>query len=110
MAPRWRHGCPVGHYPEKGANTITDLLVVQIARESMWTVLLLSLPTLAVSLVIGLVVSILQATTQVQEQSLTFIPKIIAVFITLVITAPWLIKILLGFTTKLYARLPSVTQ
>jgi len=73
-------------------------------------VLLLALPTLGVSLVVGLVISVLQATTQVQEQSLTFVPKIIAVFVTLAVTAPWLLKLMLGFTSRLYARLPAVIQ
>lgn len=72
--------------------------------------LLLALPTLGVSLAVGLVISILQATTQVQEQSLTFVPKIIAVFVTLAVTAPWLLKLMLGFTSRLYARLPAVIQ
>lgn len=72
--------------------------------------LLLALPTLGVSLVVGLVISVLQATTQVQEQSLTFVPKIIAVFVTLAVTAPWLLKLMLGFTSRLYARLPAVIQ
>jgi len=73
-------------------------------------VLLLALPILGVSLAVGLVISILQATTQVQEQSLTFVPKIIAVFVTLAVTAPWLLKLMLGFTSRLYARLPAVIQ
>jgi len=61
-------------------------------------------------LLVGLVISVLQATTQVQEQSLTFVPKIIAVFITLAVLAPWLIRIMLNFTARLYARLPSIMQ
>ena len=61
-------------------------------------------------MLVGLVISVLQATTQVQEQSLTFVPKIIAVFITLAVLAPWLIRIMLNFTARLYARLPSIMQ
>lgn len=72
--------------------------------------LLLALPVLGVSLLVGLVISVLQATTQVQEQSLTFVPKIVAVFVTLAVLAPWLMKVMLNFTTRLYARLPAIMQ
>ncbi|MDQ0285580.1 flagellar biosynthetic protein FliQ [Desulfofundulus luciae] len=88
---------------------MTDTLVTQIAREALMMILILSLPTLAVSLLVGLVISILQATTQVQEQSLTFVPKIIAVFLTLAITAPWMVRLMTGYTTRLFSRLPSLT-
>ncbi|MGB9803813.1 flagellar biosynthesis protein FliQ [Desulfofundulus sp.] len=88
---------------------MTDTFVTQIAREALMTTLILSLPTLAVSLLVGLVISILQATTQVQEQSLTFVPKIIAVFLTLAITAPWMIRLMTTFTMQLFNRLPTLT-
>ncbi|HHW43957.1 flagellar biosynthesis protein FliQ [Desulfofundulus thermobenzoicus] len=88
---------------------MTDTLVIQIAREALMMILILSLPTLAVSLLVGLVISILQATTQVQEQSLTFVPKIIAVFLVLAVTAPWMIRLMTGFTTRLFDRLPTLT-
>lgn len=89
---------------------MTDTQVIQIAREAILYVLLLSLPVLGVSLAVGLVISILQATTQVQEQSLTFVPKIVAVFVTLAVLAPWLVKVMTGFTGRLFARLPAVMQ
>jgi len=89
---------------------MTDTQIIQIARDAIWHVLILSLPVLGVSLLVGLVISVLQATTQVQEQSLTFVPKIIAVFVTLAVLTPWLIKVMLNFTAQLYARLPSIMQ
>jgi len=88
---------------------VTDTLVTQIAREALVMILLLSLPTLAVSLLVGLVISILQAVTQVQEQSLTFVPKIVAVFLALAITAPWLVRLMTSYTTRLFQHLPSLT-
>lgn len=88
---------------------MTDTLVTQIAREALVMILLLSLPTLAVSLLVGLVISILQAVTQVQEQSLTFVPKIVAVFLALAITAPWLVRLMTSYTTRLFQHLPSLT-
>lgn len=102
--------CPGKVTIKKGEKAITDAQVIQIAREAILYVLLLSLPVLGVSLVVGLVISILQATTQVQEQSLTFVPKIIAVFVTLAVLAPWLLKVMVGFTGRLLARLPAVMQ
>ncbi|MBE3585651.1 MULTISPECIES: flagellar biosynthesis protein FliQ [Desulfofundulus] len=88
---------------------MTDTLVTQIAREALVMILLLSLPTLAVSLLVGLVISILQAVTQVQEQSLTFVPKIVAVFLALAITAPWLVRLMTSYTTRLFQHLPNLT-
>jgi flagellar biosynthetic protein FliQ len=88
---------------------VTDTLVTQIAREALVMILLLSLPTLAVSLLVGLVISILQAVTQVQEQSLTFVPKIVAVFLALAITAPWLVRLMTSYTTRLFQHLPNLT-
>jgi flagellar biosynthetic protein FliQ len=73
-------------------------------------VLVLSLPALAVALGVGLFISILQATTQVQEQSLTFVPKIVAVLITLAVLAPWLLKTTVTFTTNLYEQLPNMVR
>ena len=89
---------------------VTDAFVLQVTREALVMILLLSLPTLAVSLIVGLVISILQATTQVQEQSLTFVPKMIAVFLVLAVTAPWMIHLMTTFTVQLFNRLPGLTQ
>ena len=87
---------------------MTDTQVIQIAREAIFYVLLLSLPVLGVSLAVGLVISILQATTQVQEQSLTFVPKILAVMLVLFISAPWMVRLMVNYTTRLINRLPGL--
>ncbi|HHV35332.1 MAG TPA: flagellar biosynthesis protein FliQ [Syntrophomonadaceae bacterium] len=80
---------------------MTENLVITLGREALYAVLLVSAPMLGVSLLVGLLVSIFQATTQIQEQTLAFIPKIIAVLITVVIFAPWMMKVMLSFTQKL---------
>ena len=69
--------------------------------------LLLSAPMLGFGLLVGLFVSILQAVTQVNEMTLTFIPKIVAVAVALAIFMPWLIRILVDFTIRLLTRLPN---
>ena len=75
---------------------------VQLAAEALWLILLLSLPPLLASLVVGLIISLLQALTQVQEQTLTFVPKIIATIFTLIITAGLVLDRLLAFTKKIF--------
>lgn len=82
-------------------------LVIYLGREALFTVLLLSAPLLGGSVLIGLIVSIFQATTQIQEQTLTFVPKIVAVLLITVIFGPWMLNVLLGFTRSLLVNLPS---
>jgi flagellar biosynthesis protein FliQ len=67
-----------------------------------------SLPILGVSLVVGLLVSIFQAVTQLQEPTLTFIPKILAVVVVIVVAGPWMMNTMLGFTIDLWAGIPSI--
>ncbi len=75
---------------------------VSLAGEALWLILLLSLPPLLASLVVGLVISLLQALTQVQEQTLTFVPKIIATILVLIITAGWMLEILRAFAARVF--------
>lgn len=83
-------------------------VVMGIATEAMYTVLLVSAPVLIVSLVVGLLISIFQATTQLQEMTLVFVPKIVAVFIVIIIFGPWMLHIMTSFTYELYASIPSL--
>lgn len=75
---------------------------VSLAGEALWLILLLSLPPLLASLVVGLVISLLQALTQVQEQTLTFVPKIIATILVLIITAGWMLDTLREFAARVF--------
>lgn len=81
-------------------------LVVDVGREALLTALTLSLPLLAVGLVVGLAVSIAQAVTQIQEQTLSFIPKIMAVVGTLLFLMPWMLRVIVTYTRELFMRLP----
>ena len=89
---------------------MSESFIIELVREAILMVCIISLPPLVVSLIVGLVISILQATTQVQEQSLTFVPKIIAVFVTLAVMAPWTIRVLVGFTNRIYSRIPDLLR
>ena len=79
--------------------------VLTIARQAMTTILLLSAPLLGVGLMIGLAVSIFQATTQIQEATLAFVPKIAAVLITFLILGPWMLRMLMDFTINLFSNM-----
>jgi len=82
--------------------------VVDIARTSIYTVLMVSAPMLALALVVGLTISILQAITQIQEMTLTFIPKIVAVAVALVIFLPWMITTVVSFASNLIQIIPTL--
>lgn len=84
---------------------MSEAFVVQLGRDAMMTVLLVAAPMLGLGLAIGLVVSILQATTQIQEQTLAFIPKIVAVLVGIVVFGPWMLGVLLDFTRGIFANL-----
>lgn len=81
---------------------MTPEIAVDVCRKAMQTILLGSAPMLIIGLAVGLVVSIFQAATQINEQTLSFVPKIIAVFIAILFFGPWLIKLLTVFTIGLF--------
>jgi len=89
---------------------MTDQTVMTIAREAVLAILLVAGPALGIGMLVGLVVSIFQATTQIQEQTLTFIPKIVAVLVSLVIFGPWMIRRLVDFAERLLSELPSFVR
>lgn len=85
---------------------MTQSFIVDFAMESMKTTLLLSAPMLGFGLVTGLMVSIFQAVTSIQELTLTFIPKILAVFFALILFFPWLMQTLMTFTSNILINFP----
>lgn len=84
--------------------------IVELARNSIMTTLLVSSPMLILALIVGLAISILQAITQIQEMTLTFIPKIIAVAVALVVFLPWMITTVVSFTNQLFALIPALAH
>ncbi len=85
---------------------MTVALLQQIAQEVIKTVLMVSGPALLVSLLVGLIISFFQAITQIQEFTLTFVPKIIAVFLCIFLLLPWLANTLIDFTTHIIENIP----
>lgn len=83
-------------------------IVLGIAHEAVLTVLLVSAPILGAALLTGLLISILQATTQIQEMTLVFVPKIVVVLLVVLIFGPWMLGILVNFTHSLIAAIPQM--
>lgn len=84
---------------------MTQDTVVTLGQNALAVVLLTALPMLALSMVVGLMVAIFQAVTQINEMTITFIPKIAAVFVALLIFGPWIMTIMITYATNLFLRL-----
>lgn len=82
-------------------------LALRMMADMLWTALLVSAPILAVTLVLGLVISVFQVATQIQEQSLSTVPKIIAAVAVLVAFGPWMLKRLVGYAVELISGIPT---
>jgi len=81
-------------------------MVVDLGSQTLQLILILSAPILASGLIVGLAVSIFQAVTSIQEQTLAFVPKIVVVFVALIVFLPWMMRTMLSFTTSLLINLP----
>lgn len=84
---------------------MTPELVVTLAQDAVKTLLLVSLPLMMVALVVGLVISLFQAVTQIQEMTLTFVPKIMAMFAVLLVIFPWMISMMVDYSRNLFMNL-----
>jgi flagellar biosynthetic protein FliQ len=82
-------------------------LALALASDTLWTALLVGAPVLLLSMVVGLVISIFQVVTQIQEASLSFVPKIAAVLLALVAFGPWMLSIIVQFATRLIGNIPT---
>ena len=87
---------------------MTPELVMDIGRQAVEMTLLLAGPLLLAALVIGLIISIFQAATQINEMTLSFVPKLVAIFVTLVLAGPWMITVLTDFMRRLIESIPSM--
>lgn len=85
-----------------GGTMITQGDIITIAKESIYTIIITAAPLLLISLIVGLVISIFQTVTSIQEQTLTFVPKIVAVFLGIMIFGPWMLDVLSNFMTRLW--------
>jgi flagellar biosynthesis protein FliQ len=89
---------------------MTPEIVIELAQKAIKVTLLVSLPILSIGLVVGVVVSLFQAATQIQEMTLTFVPKILSIFIGLLLLLPWIMHQLTGFTLEIINNLPNYTH
>lgn len=86
---------------------MTPEFVVGFARQAIELALMISLPMLGIGLIVGVAVSIIQAATQIQEMTLSFIPKIVSIFIALLISFPWIMDKMITFTQNVFLNIPN---
>lgn len=89
---------------------MSEVLIMQLLQDAIKITLMLAAPTLATSLIIGLVVSIFQATTQIQEQTLTFVPKLIGIAVILMLCGSWMLNTLVSYTEELLYLISTITK
>jgi flagellar biosynthetic protein FliQ len=87
---------------------MSHALIVDLARNAIMLALLVAGPMLVVALLVGLTVSVLQAVTQIQEQTLAFLPKLVGVAAVFLLALPWIIQLMVKYTTELFRSLPSL--
>lgn len=89
---------------------MSEDLILSIGRDAIMTTVLLAAPLLVSALIVGLLVSILQAITQINEATLTFIPKMLAIVVVMLILAPWMTQMITSYTTELFTSLPDYVR
>ncbi len=89
---------------------MTQTFVIHLARDALFLVLILAGPAMGTALFIGLIISVLQATTQIQDQMLNMAPKIICVFLVILLLGSWLLNSAITFTTDLYTQIPNLIR
>ncbi len=89
---------------------MTPEMVIDIGHRALQLTLMLAAPMLVISLVVGVLISIVQATTQINEMTLTFVPKIFAVFVATALFMPWMISTFLRFVEDLFIMIPGLTS
>ncbi len=87
---------------------ITTDFVVGFAKDAIELTLLLCIPMLGVGLIVGVIISVFQAATQIQEMTLSFIPKIVAIFLALLFSFPWLMNKMISFTQQIFNNIPNI--
>ena len=85
-------------------------LVVYVFRNSIMQLIVIAFPVLLIGMIVGLVVSVIQATTSLQEQTLTFVPKIIAILVTIIFLGPWMITSMVQFTIRIINMIPQMVR
>lgn len=89
---------------------MTEEFVIALGQNALLTLIKVAGPMIASGLLVGIIVSLFQATTQIQEQTLTFVPKILAILVALVLWGPWMLTVMLQFTHELLVNIPYYIQ
>jgi flagellar biosynthesis protein FliQ len=89
---------------------MTEEIVIEIMKEAFFTTFIIILPVLGVSLVVGIIISIFQAATSIQEMTLTFVPKILATAVAIIFLLPWMMDKIMAFTLKIFSMFSSVIR
>jgi flagellar biosynthetic protein FliQ len=89
---------------------MTEDLIMDIAKNALIVTIYSALPMLGISMVVGLTISIIQTTTSLQEQTLTFVPKLLSIFIAIIIFGTFILHLLMEFVTKLWQLIPTMAQ
>jgi flagellar biosynthetic protein FliQ len=89
---------------------MSQALVIDLARNAVMLALMVGGPLMLVALVVGLVVSVFQAVTQIQEQTLSFVPKLIAVSVAFLVALPWMMEMMVRYTTDLFRSIPTIAS
>lgn len=89
---------------------MTTDFAVQIIYNGVILTILLSMPAVGVGLIVGFIISLFQAVTQIQEQTLTFVPKVVAVLGMVAVTAPWVASLIIDFTVTLWSNIPAMVR
>jgi flagellar biosynthetic protein FliQ len=89
---------------------MTPEFALDVGRQALILVLILAAPVLLLGLAVGVLISIAQSVTQIQEMTLTFVPKIIVTVVALVFFGPWMLRLMVGYTTQLFSQLPFLAQ
>ena len=87
---------------------MTPTTVIEIGRQAVEIMLLVSAPLFLAALVTGLIVSVFQAATQINEMTLSFIPKLVAMFVTLIVAGPWMLTMMVDYMRRLFESIPSI--
>lgn len=89
---------------------MNELLIAQIGKDALRTALLVAGPALAVSLIVGLVISVFQVVTSLQDQTIAFVPKVVAVMVVVALSFPWMLQVMLRFTTRMFTDFNAVVR
>lgn len=89
---------------------MNEAVFIDLLQNAVWLIILLSAPLLMINLAVGLAISIVQAVTQIQESTLTFVPKVLATFLVLVLAGPWMTQMVVDYSSRIFHQLIEVAQ